>query len=81
MNQQRGFFDEQERLQKLSNQGDPLEKLNRSSLCSAFFLSPGCLNNLHAWRPLQLRAVPNVREVSLPFWSWAHVIGYASQAR
>jgi transposase, IS5 family len=28
MNQQRGFFDEQERLQKLSNQGDPLEKLN-----------------------------------------------------
>jgi len=28
MNQQRGFFDEQERLQKLSTQGDPLEKLN-----------------------------------------------------
>jgi len=28
MNQQRGFFDEQERLQKLSKQGDPLEKLN-----------------------------------------------------
>jgi IS5 family transposase len=28
MNQQRGFFDEQERLQKLSIQGDPLEKLN-----------------------------------------------------
>ena len=28
MNQQRGFFDEHERLQKLSKQGDPLEKLN-----------------------------------------------------
>ena len=28
MSQQRGFFDEQERLEKLSNQGDPLEKLN-----------------------------------------------------
>jgi IS5 family transposase len=28
MNQQRGFFDEQDRLEKLSKQGDPLEKLN-----------------------------------------------------
>ena len=28
MNQQRGFFDEQDRLEKLSQQGDPLEKLN-----------------------------------------------------
>ena len=28
MNQQRGFFDEQDRLEKLSHQGDPLEKLN-----------------------------------------------------
>jgi IS5 family transposase len=28
MNQQRGFFDEQDRLEKLSSQGDPLEKLN-----------------------------------------------------
>jgi IS5 family transposase len=28
MNQQRGFFDEQDRLDKLSHQGDPLEKLN-----------------------------------------------------
>jgi len=28
MNQQRGFFDEQDRLEKLSRQGDPLEKLN-----------------------------------------------------
>jgi hypothetical protein len=28
LNQQRGFFDERERLQKLSNQSDPLEKLN-----------------------------------------------------
>ena len=28
MSPQRGFFDEQERLEKLSNQGDPLEKLN-----------------------------------------------------
>ena len=28
MNQQRGFFDEQDSLEKLSRQGDPLEKLN-----------------------------------------------------
>lgn len=28
MNQQRGFFDEQDRLKKLSRQGDPLERLN-----------------------------------------------------
>jgi hypothetical protein len=28
MNQQRGFFDEQDRLEKLSRQGDPVEKLN-----------------------------------------------------
>jgi IS5 family transposase len=28
MNEQRGFFDEQDRLEKLSRQGDPLEKLN-----------------------------------------------------
>jgi transposase, IS5 family len=28
MNQQRGFFDEQDRLEKLSKQGDPLEQLN-----------------------------------------------------
>src|SRR4030042_1414481 len=28
MNEQRGFFDEQDRLQKISLQGDPLEKLN-----------------------------------------------------
>jgi len=28
MNQQRGFFDEQDRLDKLSQQGDPLEKLD-----------------------------------------------------
>ena len=28
MNQQHGFFDEQDRLEKLSQQGDPLEKLN-----------------------------------------------------
>jgi IS5 family transposase len=28
MNEQRGFFDEQDRLEKLSQQGDPLEKLN-----------------------------------------------------
>lgn len=28
MKQQRGFFDEQDRLEKLSRQGDPLEKLN-----------------------------------------------------
>ena len=29
MNQQRGFFDEQNRLELISKQGDPLEKLNR----------------------------------------------------
>jgi len=28
MNQQRGFFDEQDRLELISKQGDPLEKLN-----------------------------------------------------
>ena len=28
MNQQRGFFDEEDRLKKLSRQGDPLERLN-----------------------------------------------------
>src|SRR4030042_1155179 len=28
MNEQRSFFDEQDRLQKISLQGDPLEKLN-----------------------------------------------------
>jgi transposase, IS5 family len=28
MNQQRGFFDEQNRLELISKQGDPLEKLN-----------------------------------------------------
>ena len=28
MNEQRGFFDEQDRLQKISLQDDPLEKLN-----------------------------------------------------
>jgi len=30
MNQQRGFFDEQDRLEQLSRQGDPLERLNAS---------------------------------------------------
>ena len=36
MNQQRGFFDEQDRLELISKQGDPLEKLNEMILWKIF---------------------------------------------